>query len=358
MLDRRFWKAKKVLVTGHTGFKGSWLCLWLHSLGAKVTGYSLDPPTEPSLFSLANVDKLVNSVIADVRDHAKLVEAFSENSPEIVIHLAAQSIVRTSYLDPLETYSTNVMGTVNLLEAVRNCQSVKAVINVTTDKCYENKEWLWGYRENDRLGGHDPYSNSKACSELITSAYRSSYFQLHKDDGINVGVATARAGNVIGGGDWAKDRLVSDCVRALLKSENIIIRNPYAVRPWQHVFEPLSGYLLLAQKLFKDAKQYSSAWNFGPNENNVVSVETIVNKICEKWTGEIKYNVDDSQHPHEARLLKLDSSKAQCDLGWHPKWNLDRSIGSVVEWFNAYREGKKLLDVCLLQIEEYEKTRA
>lgn len=356
MIDRHFWQEKKVFITGHTGFKGAWLCLWLHSLGAVVTGYALRPPTDPSLFELCAIDKLVKSHIADVRDGASLSKAMTTARPDIVIHMAAQPLVRDSYKIPVETYSVNVMGTVNLFEAVRNSKNVKAVINVTTDKCYENKEWLWGYRENESLGGYDPYSSSKACSELVTAAYRSSYFNPKDYAAHGVGIASARAGNVIGGGDWAVDRLIPDCVRAILMGKNVVVRNPNAVRPWQHVLEPLSGYLLLANKLYENGSYYAEAWNFGPDDTDAKPVEWVVKSLCTEWDSGASYIIDKGNHPHEAHYLKLDCTKAKSELGWRPKWNLERAIKSIVEWMRAYKEGKDVKKACLKQIEEYSST--
>lgn len=358
MIEEIFWKDKKVFITGHTGFKGSWLCLWLHHLGAKITGYALQPPTNPNLYEICDINELVYSKIADIRDSETLSETIILNNPDIVIHMAAQSLVRESYKNPAETYSTNVMGTVNLFDAVRKSKTVKAVINVTTDKCYENREWHWGYRENEPLGGYDPYSNSKACSELVTSAYRSSFFNQKDYAAHGVAVASARAGNVIGGGDWAADRLVPDCIRALLKGEKIIIRNPDAVRPWQHVLEPLSGYLLLAQKLYEDGFRYAHAWNFGPEDHNAKPVEWLVKRLCAKWSGNASYIIDNAMHPHEANCLKLDCSKAKTDLDWHPRWNLEKTIDSIIEWSKAYKEGKNMRDACFKQIEKYSMAKA
>lgn len=348
MIKRNFWNKKRVFITGHTGFKGSWLCLWLHLLGVEVTGYALLPPTDPSLFEQCNIVKMINSIIGDVRDIELLTKSMILAKPEIVIHMAAQPLVRESYKKPAETYAINVMGTVNLFEAVRKCDSIKAVINVTTDKCYENKEWLWGYRENEQLGGYDPYSNSKACSELVTSAYRNSFFSPE-----GVAVASARAGNVIGGGDWAVDRLIPDCIRALLKQEKIVIRNPEAVRPWQHVLEPLGGYLILAQKLFENGLRYARGWNFGPDDSDAKPVEWIVQKVCSKWGAGANYEVDPGEHPHEANYLKLDCSKAKLELGWHPIWNLEQAIDRVIEWARAYKDNQDIKELCLRQIKEY-----
>lgn len=358
MTDMEFWKGKKIFLTGHTGFKGSWLSLWLYSLGADVTGYALAPPTVPSLFELCGIDQLVKSVIADVRDSERLKSEMVNASPDIVIHMAAQPLVRDSYKIPVETYAINVMGTVHLLEAVRSCPSVKAVVNVTTDKCYENKEWVWGYRENEPMGGYDPYSNSKGCSELVTAAYRSSYFvnqQFNSSTTQRHGaaVATARAGNVIGGGDWAVDRLIPDCVKSLLSGEKILIRNPHAIRPWQHVLEPLSGYLLLAQRLYEDGPRYGEGWNFGPRDEDAKPVEWIVQRLCGRWGKSASYVLDQGDHPHEAHYLKLDCSKATSELGWRPRWGLERALDSIIDWTLAYGEKRDLREVCLKQIEEY-----
>lgn len=358
MIDKMFWKNRRVFVTGHTGFKGSWLCLWLHSLGAIITGYALKPPTHPSLYELGKINGQVKSILADIRDGVFLKKGMHEAHPEIVIHMAAQSLVRNSYDDPVETYSTNVMGTVNLFEAVRKCTGIKAVINVTTDKCYENREWFWGYRENEPMGGYDPYSNSKACSELITFSYRNSFFNPKDYDVHGVGIASARAGNVIGGGDWAADRLIPDCVRSILKGEEIVIRNPQAIRPWQHVLEPLSGYLMLAQKLYHEGPRYAGAWNFGPNDQDAKTVEWIVKRICDRWGQNVSYRIDKRRHLHEAHYLKLDSSKARSELHWCPKWNLDKVIDKIMEWVRAFHDGKDLRKVCQKQIKEYERTNS
>jgi CDP-glucose 4,6-dehydratase len=356
MIDKTFWQGKKVFITGHTGFKGSWLCLWLHSLGAEVTGYALQPPTQPSLFELCRIDGVITSIIGDVRNEDKLLRTMQEVRPDIVIHMAAQPLVRDSYKNPVETYAINVMGTVNLLEAVRNCKSVKSVVNVTTDKCYENKEWIWGYRENESLGGYDPYSNSKACSELVTASYRNSFFNPTEYDKHGVAIASARAGNVIGGGDWAVDRLIPDCIKALMNNQKIIIRNPNAIRPWQHVLEPLSGYLMLAQKLYEDGVNYAEGWNFGPNDNEAKSVEWLVQKMCEMWDGQADYEIDQGTHPHEAHYLKLDCSKAKMRLNWYPKWTLEQTLQNIAEWFISYQQKRDMRIVCLDQIADYMKS--
>ena len=355
MIEEKFWKNRKVFITGHTGFKGSWLCLWLYLLGAEVVGYSLKPPTKPSLFEICHIKDLVKSITADIRDGKKLFNELREFQPDIVIHMAAQSLVRVSYREPLKTYSTNIMGTVNLFEGIRKCNTVRAVINVTTDKCYENREWVWPYRENEPMGGYDPYSNSKACSELITSSYINSFFNPQEYERHKVAIATARSGNVIGGGDWAPDRLIPDCVRSLLKREIILIRNPQAIRPWQHVLEPLRGYLILAQKLYEHGPVYNGAWNFGPEDRDTKSVEWLVNKICDLWGDEAKYKVDKKKHPHEAHYLKLDCSKAKHFLNWQPKWNIEKAIEKVIEWVRAYQKKDNIRKVCLKQIEEYNK---
>lgn len=353
MVDKKFWQGKKVFLTGHTGFKGSWLCMWLSILGAKVTGYALQPPTNPSLFELCHIEQLMISVYGDVRDGGLLKQTMCEAKPDIVIHMAAQPLVGESYKLPAETYAINVMGTVNLFEAVRHCDSVKAVINVTTDKCYENKEWVWGYRENEAMGGYDPYSSSKACSELVTASYRSSFFNPCEYEKHGVAVASARAGNVIGGGDWAKDRLIPDCIQALSHKKEIIIRNPEAIRPWQHVLEPLSGYLLLAQRLYEGGITFAEPWNFGPNDADARSVEWIVQQMCILWGNNASYLVNDGVLVHEANYLKLDCSKAKMRLGWQPYWDLSISLRKIHEWYIAHQAGDSLDKVCREQIEEY-----
>jgi len=352
-----FWNRKKVFITGHTGFKGSWLCLWLSSLGAEVTGYALEPPTNPNLFELARVGEQVHSIIADVRDLDRLVSEMRAAAPDIVIHMAAQPLVRDSYKIPVETYAINVMGTVHLLEAVRSCPSVRAVVNVTTDKVYENREWLWGYRENEPMGGYDPYSNSKGCSELVTAAYRSSYFNPRDFDRHGVAVATARAGNVIGGGDWANDRLIPDIIRAIIAGAPVRVRNPHAIRPWQHVLEPLSGYLLLAQRLYGGGARFASGWNFGPPEEDAQPVQWLVERLCTLWGAGASWQLDDGEHPHEAHYLKLDCSKALAELGWRPRWGIAKALDSIVEWTQAYMQGGNVRDICLDQIMNFYRAR-
>ncbi len=358
MTDQAFWTGKKVFITGHTGFKGSWLSIWLHSLGARVTGYALEPPTDPSLFELARVSELLNSVIADVRDLDRLKAEMTKAAPEIVIHMAAQPLVRDSYKIPVDTYAINVMGTVHLLEVVRSCPSVRAVVNVTTDKVYENREWVWGYREEEPFGGYDPYSNSKGCSELVTAAYRNSYFvnqQFNSSTSQRHGaaVATARAGNVIGGGDWAGDRLVPDIVRAIMSGEKVHIRNPHAIRPWQHVLDPLSGYLLLARRLYEEGTSFAEGWNFGPSEDDAQPVEWVVRNLCEKWGNGADYLIDDGDHPHEANYLKLDCSKARARLGWRPRWDLATTLDRIVSWTKEYVAAGDVRNACRQQIDEY-----
>ena len=353
MMSAHFWRGKRVFLTGHTGFKGSWLSIWLHSLGAEVTGYALEPPTDPSLFSLAGVDGLLTSIIADVRDLERLQAEMVHAAPEIVIHMAAQPLVRDSYKIPVETYATNVMGTVHLLEAVRSCPSVRAVVNVTTDKVYENREWLWGYREIEPMGGYDPYSNSKGCSELVTAAYRSSYFNPLDYSRHGVAVATARAGNVIGGGDWANDRLVPDILRAILAGDPVRIRNPHAIRPWQHVLEPLAGYLLLAERLYVEGVKFAEGWNFGPTEDDFWPVYRMAQTLCDLWGDGASCQIAEGSHPHEATLLKLDSTKARTILNWRPKWDVLLALESIVSWNRALRKNDDLHQLCLLQIEAY-----
>jgi CDP-glucose 4,6-dehydratase len=350
-----FWRDKRVLMTGHTGFKGSWLSLWLQSMGAQVVGYALAPPTNPSLFEVAEIGKGMTSIIGDIRDLEKLRAVFAEHKPEIVIHMAAQPLVRYSYIEPVETYSTNVMGTVNLLEAVRNSGSVKAVVNVTSDKCYENREWAWGYRENEAMGGFDPYSSSKGCAELVASAYRNSYFHPDKYQQHGVAIASARAGNVIGGGDWAGDRLIPDILRAITEGKPVNIRNPHAIRPWQHVLEPLSGYLQLAQKLYEEGTAYAEGWNFGPNDEDAKPVQWIVEKLTQSWGEGASWIVDDGDHPHEAHYLKLDCSKAKGRLDWHPRWHLDETLEKIVKWYRDFEQGKNMNTATLEQINIYSK---
>ncbi len=353
-VDRDFWRGRKVFLTGHTGFKGSWLCLWLHALGARVCGYALPPPTSPSLYELARVDALLEaSTISDIRDAKAQAEAMAASGPEIVLHLAAQPIVRESYRDPVETYSVNVMGTVHLFEAARRCRGVKAILNVTSDKCYENREWVWGYREHEAMGGYDPYSSSKGCSELVTSAYRRSFFSPGEYASHGVAVASARAGNVIGGGDFAADRLVPDCMRALMAGTPVRIRNPKAIRPWQHVLEPLSGYLALAERLVAEGPSFGDGWNFGPAPRDERPVEWIVRRLCDAWGGDASFDIDAGPHPHEAAYLKLDSSKARGRLGWAPRWCLEKALDAVVAWTTDHRDGKDLRTRCLAQIREY-----
>lgn len=362
MVNADFWKNKKVFVTGHTGFKGSWLSIWLQSLGAKVTGYSLKPPTSPNLYDLCQLGSLMPTHFADIREKETLQAAILTAEPEIVIHMAAQPLVRASYENPVETYATNVMGTVHLFEAVRmaiqNGIKIKAVVNVTTDKCYNNNEWPWGYRENDKLGGYDPYSNSKACSELVTDAYRTSFFHMKEYDLHGVGIATARAGNVIGGGDWAVDRLLPDCFRTLIHGGKIKIRNPHAVRPWQHVLDPLNGYLIVAENLYMDGPQYAEGWNFGPDENDGKTVEWMVKTVCAKWGDGAAYEIGSGSHPHEAHYLRLDCSKAKLKLGWYPKWNVYQAIDKTVEWTRAYLANGDVMEVCLKQIQAFMNEKA
>lgn len=354
VVNPAFWRGRRVFLTGHTGFKGGWLSLWLQQLGAQVTGYALPAPTQPSLFEVARVANGMVSIIGDIRDGEKLAAAVREAAPDIVIHMAAQPLVRRSYFNPVETYSTNVMGTVHLLEAVRQTASVSAVINVTSDKCYENKEWVWAYRENEPMGGYDPYSSSKGCAELVTSAYRNSFFNPEKSTRGEVALASARAGNVIGGGDWAADRLVPDILMAYTQRKPVVIRSPRATRPWQHVLEPLRGYLTLAEHLYRDGVAFSEGFNFGPREEDVQSVEWIVSKLADQWGDGASWRIDPGAHPHEAMSLKLDISKAAQRLGWQPALNLERALELTVEWVRGLQSGDNLRSLTLDQINDYQ----
>jgi CDP-glucose 4,6-dehydratase len=351
-VDPDFWRERCVLVTGHSGFKGAWLALWLQSLGARVTGFSSGLPTHPSLHELARVGEGMESIEGDVRDPESVARAVAATRPEVIVHMAAQPLVRRSFVEPRETYATNVMGTVNVLDAVRrHGESVRALVNVTSDKCYENREWEWGYREDEPMGGHDPYSNSKGCAELVTSAYRNSFFS--GADGPRV--ATARAGNVIGGGDWGEDRLVPDIMRAALAGEPARVRNPNSIRPWQHVLNPLSGYLALAQALHGSG-EYATGWNFGPADEDARPVGWITEQIAELWPQELRWTLDDGPHPHEARYLKLDSSRARSRLGWRPPVALEQALRSIVDWYRALSDGADMRAVTLGQIEAFSYT--
>jgi CDP-glucose 4,6-dehydratase len=354
VMNPTFWKDKRVLVTGHTGFKGSWLALWLQSMGSQVVGYALEPPTDPSLFEAAEVGKGMTSILGDIRDLEKLQAVFTQHRPEIVIHMAAQPLVRSSYLNPIETYSTNVMGTVHVLEAVRITSGVKAVVNITTDKCYENREWVWGYRENEPMGGYDPYSNSKGCAELVSSAYRSSFFNANGYAQHGVALATVRAGNVIGGGDWAQDRLIPDILTAFEQGNPVYIRNPNAVRPWQHVLEPLRGYLTLAEHLFEHGPGFAEGWNFGPNDEDAKPVSWIVEQIAQMWGDGAQWQIDNGEHPHEANYLKLDISKARNRLNWHPLLHLDDALKLIIEWVKKRETGASVRELTLTQIRNYQ----
>jgi CDP-glucose 4,6-dehydratase len=343
-----FWRGKRVFLTGHTGFKGSWLSLWLQSMGAQLHGLALTPPTMPNLFTEAGVESGMVSTLGDIRDYETVRTAMTGFQPEIVIHMAAQPLVRLSYSEPVATYATNVMGTVHVLEAARSVGSVRAIVNVTTDKCYENKEWVWGYREDEPMGGYDPYSNSKGCSELVTSAYRRSFFQQ-----TGVALASGRAGNVIGGGDWAADRLVPDILKACERGEPVVIRNPRATRPWQHVLEPLSGYLTLAERLYTDGQEYAEGWNFGPNDDDARPVQWIVEHLVANWGRNASWQLDGGTHPHEANYLKLDISKANARLGWRPRWDLATTLHHITTWHQAWLAHENVQQLCLQQIQQY-----
>ena len=350
-MKRAFWRGKRVFLTGHTGFKGGWLALWLADLGVEVHGYALPPPTNPNFFTSTRLGlRLASSTVADIRDATALEGAMQAARPDIVLHLAAQPLVRHSYAEPVETFAVNVMGTVNLLEAVRRTPGVQAVVNVTTDKCYENREWVWPYRENEALGGHDPYSSSKACSELVTAAWRRSFL-----DTAGVRLASARAGNVIGGGDWAADRLVPDFLRALDGGRPLVVRSPQATRPWQHVLEPLAGYLLLAEKLCMEGAAFAEAWNFGPDEADARPVQWIIETLCARLPG-AAWQRDAAPQPHEAHTLRLDSAKAHARIGWHPRWNLQRALEATLAWHQAWKADADMADFSLRQIRTYEAT--
>ena len=354
MLNRAFWKGRKVLVTGHTGFKGSWLCLWLESLGADVTGYALAPPTQPSLFEQAKVASSLRSICADIRDFSRITSVLKECRPDVIFHLAAQSVVRRGYEDPIETYSANVMGTVHLLEAIRQLELRCAVVNVTSDKCYENREWVWGYRENEPMGGRDPYSNSKGCAELVTSAYRDSFFATDSLARHGVALASARAGNAIGGGDWTSDQLIPDLMRGFLSGKSCPIRNPSAIRPWQFVLEPLRGYLLLAERLTEDGSRFASGWNFGPAETDAKPVAWIADKLVNLWGTGAAWDLDAASHPREAHFLKLDASKAKACLDWHPVLPLESALDWIVEWWRGFQASVDVRNLTRTQIERYE----
>jgi CDP-glucose 4,6-dehydratase len=344
-----FWSGKKVFLTGHTGFKGSWLSLWLQMMGADLKGYSLVPNTSPNLYTKAKVFENMESEIGDIRDLSSISKSMQDFNPDILIHMAAQPLVRLSYQEPVETFSTNVMGTVNVLEAARNCSNLKSIVSVTTDKCYENKEWEWGYRENEPMGGHDPYSSSKGCAELVTAAYRRSFFSSKE----TASLASARAGNVIGGGDWAEDRLIPDILNAFERSEPVIIRNPLSTRPWQHVLEPLSGYLLLAEHLYVLGDEFAEGWNFGPVDDDCKSVGWILDKMVNKWGNGASWDLDLNNNPHEANFLKLDCSKAASRLKWHPKWKLEYTLELIINWHQNYLSKGNINEECINEIKNY-----
>jgi CDP-glucose 4,6-dehydratase len=357
-MNPTFWAGKRVFVTGHTGFKGSWLSLWLQDMGALVKGYSLPAPTTPSLFEEAKVWEGLSSEEGDIRDFTHLRQVMNDFKPEIVFHMAAQPLVRLSYDEPMETYSTNVMGTVYLLEAVKQVGGVKAVVNITSDKCYENREWVWGYREDEAMGGYDPYSNSKGCAELVASSYRQSFFNADKYSEHGCALASVRAGNVIGGGDWADDRLIPDILQAFAKKEKVEIRSPYAIRPWQHVLEPLSGYLSIAEKLYTDGPEFAEGWNFGPKEEEAQPVEVIVNQLTQLWGDGAEWFLSQDVHPHEAHYLKLDCSKVRMRLNWQPVWSLETTLEKIVSWQKAWLNGEDIKAYTINEIKEYMTARA
>ena len=352
--DSKFWQGRRVFLTGHTGFKGSWLSLWLHALGADVTGYALEPPTQPSLYEQARVGDAIHSVHGDIRNFPLLKDAIKACDPSVVIHMAAQSVVRRGYEDPIENYSSNVMGTVHVLEAVRQIAKPCALVNVTSDKCYENREWLWGYRENEPMGGKDPYSNSKGCAELVTSAYRDSFFHHDSIGQHGIALASARAGNAIGGGDWTRDQLIPDLMRAFLDGRPCLIRNPSSFRPWQLVLEPLRGYILLAERLLEDGPHFASGWNFGPIDSDAKPVSWLADELVRLWGADASWNLDSGSHPKEAHALKLDASKAGVHLNWHPVLPLKQALAWIAYWYKAFQNGADLHDMTLNQIMQYD----
>ena len=354
-MNKDFWNKKKILLTGHTGFKGSWLSLWLQKLNANIIGFSKSIPTNPSLFQLTNIEDGMTSIIGDVCDYDKLEEVVKEYKPEIVIHMAAQAILRESYNNPVETYATNVMGTVNLLESIRKIGNVKVILNVTTDKCYEPNELSKGHIETDRIGGYDPYSNSKACSELVTASFRDSFFNPKEYHKHGISLASCRAGNVIGGGDWAKDRLIPDIMKGILNNETIKIRNPNSIRPWQHVLDPLNGYLILVEKLWSSGSEFSEGWNFGPEENNEKPVKWIVERLTKQWSKDIKWDIDNNINLHEENYLRLNCIKANSRLGWMSKLNLEEGLEWIIEWYRQYEENNDMREITEQQIEKFQK---
>ncbi len=356
-LNPCFWKDKRVFLTGHTGFKGSWLALWLQDMGAVVQGFALQPPTEPNLFEAARVAQGLTSSIGDIRDYPALSACMVTFKPNIVFHMAAQPLVRLSYDIPVETYATNVMGTVHVLEAVRKTGGIKAVVNITSDKCYENREWVWAYRENEAMGGYDPYSNSKGCAELVASAYRQSFFNNAQHQQHGCALASVRAGNVIGGGDWALDRLIPDILKAFETHKKVVIRHPYAIRPWQHVLEPLSGYLMLAEHLYSQGPKYAEGWNFGPKEEDAKPVQWIVEQLVNHWGETASWELDPGKQPHEAHYLKLDCSKAKMQLGWQPVWNLLDTLQRIVHWHKAWLAGNDMQAHSITEIRAYMNNR-
>ena len=354
VMTKNFWSGKKVFITGHTGFKGSWTSLWLQNLGANLTGFSFENNSESDFFNCAQVGLGMHSIIGDIRDYKFLKNSMQSFGPDIVIHMAAQALVRQSYQNPIETYSTNIMGTVNMLEACREVKTIKAVINVTSDKCYANEEREEGYKENEPMGGYDPYSSSKGCAELVSSAYNDSFFLKNNNQAL---LASVRAGNVIGGGDWAKDRLIPDIIRSLYKNNPVLVRNPNSVRPWQFVLEPIRGYLLLAEKLFEGKRNLSGGWNFGPRDKDVMTVELIVQRMCKKWGNSSSWDIETKKDNilHEAKYLKLDISKAKNVLNWNPVLNIEETIDFIVEWYKNFENKKDMKDISIKQIEEYQE---